>query len=137
MNIWIVCGAGLLIYGTWWLPRFWNNRGFIPRPQDVRLIPPIVSRGLVRQGHLLNWFAGLALLLIGTSPTHGGRRSLFTSVEILTGAVLLIVLVQFLLNRPRFLVPERYRAERGVLGDVSAVLRARVARRLERTRRRA
>jgi hypothetical protein len=111
-----LAAAALLGYGGWVTPRFWSGRKEV-RLEDNPYAPGGVNRGLRRQWHILIVLAAVLLVWIGSDPSSTNQSLLSGISGLLFFALLLLVGVQFFFNRPKSLVPKRFRSEPGVLAD--------------------
>lgn len=116
----LITGIGLVVFGVpYSIFAFWPGRGPMPTQYSVRPNPRIVNRGLVRQTHLLFGLGGAAMLAIGVPRLIEIFVPLLVFFAVLCPA-------QFLWNRPKWVVPARYRAEPGFVIDCWRSARARL-----------
>jgi hypothetical protein len=116
-----------------------QNRG-VTQKKEVRLednpfAPVGVHRGLRRQGHVLLVLVVVFLVWFGSDPSSANPSVLSGASGLLFFALLVPIGVQFFFNRPKFLVPRRFRSEAGVLADYGADI-MRLIRRVRASRER-
>jgi hypothetical protein len=124
----ILGGAGFVTTILYTALVFWPGRGVLPDERTSRVAPAIVNRSLVRQTHLLMFLGSTLLLTIGTRPAAGTASGpAFRVSQWVFLVTALGVAGQFFLNRPRVLVPRRYRHEPGFIADCWLRIRGRPA----------
>lgn len=124
-HAWVVfVGAlALALLGIWQMPSIWHGRGedLLPyrKPSDWRYDQPL-WRGFIRFRALSGpWFLAAAAIWLSEKADLGepADRVLDIVAHVLAPLWLLLPLTITLFNRPRRLVPERWRHERGALAE--------------------
>lgn len=123
---WLLIGVALLVAGVVWpFTGYWRGVG-ATRLFDEGIVRwrgsrGIVSRNLQRQIYLVMIMSGLIVISLALAPARGRHRTVLDSaVSIVAGLMAMLVVVQFLFNRPRRVVPDRYRTQAGFVGEVRA-----------------
>ena len=100
---------------------FWPGRGVMPDETTGRMNPRIVNRAFARQTHIVLTLSACALLGVGFAPGSGYAEpwlyKLFGIGLAISGV---LCGSQFALNRPKWVVPNRYRTEPGFVVDAWA-----------------
>jgi hypothetical protein len=115
--IWLVMGLGLAAISIWFIPRYWVGTKDL-KPGENPFSPDFVNRNLRYALPLISiWFAAAGIFL-GCLQISGFLARTASDIAAVAMIVLLPLIASlFLLNRPRILVPPRFRSEPGALGE--------------------
>lgn len=125
LKLLFIFGAlALFIWGVWGVPRFWRgSREY--RLEQNPFAPRWVQRALRRQAHICIAVIIAFLVFIGTRPVHSDHSLVNGVSAILFLALLGIIASIALVNRPRSLVPKRFRREPGAVQELVSYVMSR------------